>query len=160
FAGRLSSPDPKNRCNDLAIKAVELAIAAEPDEPAHLASKFYILLVCKQDRKAAESVGRYLIEKAADNANLLNTFAWRLLTEPESKGKFNELALAAAEKSHQASGGTNWMYVDTLALAKFETGSIAQAIELEKKAIELCDNDALIGDLKQVLKRFEDAQKK
>ncbi|MHC4090457.1 MAG: redoxin domain-containing protein, partial [Planctomycetota bacterium] len=38
FAGRLSSPDPKNRCNDLAIKAVELAIAAEPDEPAHLAS--------------------------------------------------------------------------------------------------------------------------
>ena len=155
FARVLSSPDPKNRCNALAIKAVELALAAEPEEPAHLEAKFYVLAVCEKDLKAAEAVGRYLIERAAEDADLLNDLAWRLLTEKETRGKFNELALAAAEKCHLVSGGNNWMYLDTLALIKFATGSVAESIELEKRAIELCDNEQAKDELKAALRRFE-----
>ncbi len=159
FAMVLSRPDPKHRCNDLALKAIELAQAAEPDEPAHLQAKFHVLAACKQDLKAAEQIGRYLIEKAAGDAGRLNEFAWTLLTEEPLAGKFNSLALAAAERCHQVSGGTNWMYLDTLALAKFETGDAAAAIELEKKAIELCPSDASKPALQEALARFEAGKK-
>ncbi len=158
FARVLSSPDPDHRCNALAVKAVELALAAEPEEPVHLETKFRLLVVCQKDFKAAEAVGRYLVEKTPDDATLLNNFAWRLLTEEDTKGKFSALALVAAEKSHRISGGDNWVFLDTLALAKFDTGSVAQAVEFEQKAIELCENDRALEELRAALKRFEEAQ--
>ena len=159
FARTLSSPDPKHRCNDLALKAVALALSAEPDRAEHLETKFLILATCKQDHKAAEIVGRYLVEKAANDAGLLNGFSWGLLTDEATKGKYNELALIAAQRCHEASGGKNWSYLDTLALAKFENGAVAEAIELEKKAIELCENEAMKEQLTEVLARFEADQK-
>ncbi|MCP4247510.1 MAG: redoxin family protein [bacterium] len=159
FARTLGSPDPMHRCNDLALKAVELALAAEPDRAEHLQTKFLILATCKQDHKTAEKVGRYLVEKAADDANLLNGFSWGLLTDESTKGKYNELALIAAQRCHDASGGKNWSYLDTLALAKFENGAVAEAVELEKKAIELCDNEAMKAQLKEVLAGFEATKK-
>ncbi len=155
FARTLSSPDPKNKCNDLALRAVELAINAEPGEPYHLQTKFDILATCKQDRKAAENIGRYLIEQAADDSALLNGFAWDLLTNEATAGKYNALALAAAEKANQVSGGKDWMIIDTLALAKFENGAVKEAVELEKKAIELCTNEKALPSLKEALERFE-----
>jgi len=160
FARTLSSPDAKERCNDLALKAVELALSAEPDEPRHLMTKFYIVATCKKDAGAAEGIGRYLLEKAADNADLLNELSWTLLTEEGLAGKFNALALAAAEQCHKVSEGKNWMYLDTLALAKFENGAAAEAVELEKKAIELCDLEPAKPQLKEALARFEQELKK
>jgi tetratricopeptide (TPR) repeat protein len=159
FARQLSKPDPKERCNDLALRAVELAIAAEPDEPAHLQTKFQIIAYCKQDEAAAAKVGRYLIEKASGDANMLNSFAWALLTEPGLMGKYNELALAASERMHEVSGGENWSYLDTHALAKFENGKVEEAIELEKKAIALCENEGAKPSLKAALERFEAGKK-
>ena len=155
FAHTLSSPNPEDVCNDLALRSVELAVAAEPDEPEHIASKFQILAACKQDHAAAEKVGRYFIEKASNDPDVLNSFAWPLLTEEPLAGKYNTLALAAAERANQVSGGKNWMILDTLALAKFETGAAAEAIELEKKAIELCTNPRALPSLTEALDRYQ-----
>ncbi len=158
FARALALPDAESRFHDLALRAVQMAISAQPDEPTHLRTKFRILALCKKDISAANIVGRYLIEKAAEDAKLLNNFAWDLLTKEEFGHQFNELALAAAEKSHLASGGEDWRYLDTYALAKFETGDVDGAIELETKAIELCPADRA-ADVKEVLQRFEAAKK-
>ena len=47
------------------------------------------------------------------------------------------------------------MFVDTLALAMFRTGDADDAVELEKKAIELCGSCGGLGELQKVLARFE-----
>ena len=157
FAMELSRPDPKNPCNDLALQAIDLAIAAEPEEPIHLQYKFQVLATCKEDHQAAERIGYYLVEKAAEDASLLNGFSWALLTDEPLAGKFNKLALAAAERCQQASSGNNWMFLDTLALAKFENGQVAQAVNLEKKALELCPDEGARVVLQESLYRFEGA---
>lgn len=159
FARTLSSPDRADICGDLALKAVELAIEAEPEEPRHFLTKFSILNECKNDVARASITGQYLIQKAVGDADFLNGFAWNLLTEDATKGKFNELALAAAEEMYKSSGGDRWTHIDTLALAKFENGATAEAIALEKKAIEKCDSEYAVASLKEALERFEKAAK-
>ncbi len=158
FAMALAAPERTSRCNALAVLAVDLAIAAEPDNASHLRAKFHIQAVCQKNPRAAEATGRYLIEKAGDDAGMLNMFAWDLLTEDDTKGKFNELALAAAQRCDKVSESKNWMYVDTFALAKFENGAVAEAIKLQEKAIELCDSPQYLPELKESLKQFEDGK--
>lgn len=158
FAGSISMPAPDPRCHDLALKAVELAIAAQPEDPNHLQAKFSILAFGKKDHAAAEETGRLLLQKAANDPKTLNNFAWGLLTDSMLAGRHNALALAVAERAYQASGGMDWTYLDTLALAKFENGAIAEAVDLERRAIEKCSpDDPAMSDLKTALARFEAA---
>ncbi len=154
FAGVLSSPPRAKLCGDLALRAAQLAIEADPEEPRHYLGQFYILWECKKDRDAAARAGQYLVQKAAGNADFLNGFAWELLTGANTKGKFNALALAAAEAMHKSPGGDSWTHLDTLALAKFENGAVEDAIALETKAISLCDNEFAKITLQGSLKRF------
>ncbi|MCH7702477.1 MAG: redoxin domain-containing protein [Planctomycetes bacterium] len=154
----LSDPALGKRCDDLALRAIDMAIAAEPNELQHLLGKFQILAVCKRDDKAAIAIGEYLIEKAAGDARLLDSLSWSLMTERETEGRFSELALKAAKRCHKISEGKNWSYVDTLALALFETGDVAEAIKIEEKAIKLAhDQEAhemSIEELELALARF------
>jgi len=155
LAGTLASPQPDSPRNDLALRAIELAIAAEPAEPAHLESKFYLLAAFQSDRSAAEAAGRLFIDQAGSDAAALNSFAWQLLTDPALGGRYHRLALLAAERANRSSSGRNWEVLDTLALAKFETGAVAEAVELQKQAIARCDNPQALPSLKQALARFQ-----
>lgn len=155
LAMRLAAPDSPSRCHTVALQAIDQAIAAEPEEAAHLETKFHVLWTCRQDQAAARAVGLYYIDKVTE-APSLNNFSWMLLTEEDTAGKFNDLALASAEKCHQLSGGKNWMFLDTLALAKFENGRIEEAVEFEGKAIELCPpGHPAKADLEAALRRFQ-----
>lgn len=160
FAGTLSSPARAEKCSDLALRAVELAIQAEPDEPRHYATKFFIQHQCKNDIRAANDTGQYLIQKAADDADFLNGFAWSLLTDESTKGKFNALALAAAETMRKAPGGDGWSQMDTLALARFENGRIDEAIKIQKQAIARCHDEHARAALTDSLRRYQNAKKK
>ena len=159
FAMAMAAPQRTNRCNSLAVRAVNLAIAAEPDNASHLRAKFHIQAVCQRNVKAAQATGRYLIEKAGDDAGLLNRFAWNLLTQDDTKGLFNELALAAAQRCDQVSATKHWMHVDTFALAQFENGAVAEAIKLQENAIELCDSPQYLSELQERLQQFQDARR-
>ncbi|MCH8853748.1 MAG: TlpA family protein disulfide reductase [Planctomycetes bacterium] len=155
-ARMLGNPDAPTGCHDLALEAVELAIAAEPEAYGHLRVKFDILVKCRKDIKGASAIGRYMVEQASEEAGFLNNFSWSLLTDEPLKGQFNELALVAAEKCHHASGGENYMYLDTFALAQFENGAVAEAVELQKQAVELCPKDSsLMAELKERLEQFK-----
>jgi len=160
LASMLANPESPSGCHDLALTAIEKAIAAEPEELRYLQTKFDILVNCLNDLHAAETVGRYLVEQAAEEDGLLNNFAWGLLTDEPCKGKFNTLALLAAEKCHQASGGENFMYLDTYSLAKFENGLVDEAIKLQKQAIELCPKDfSGMAEFKERLELYEKSKK-
>jgi hypothetical protein len=48
------------------------------------------------------------------------------------------------------------MFLDTLALAKFENGRVEEAVEFERKAIELCPSEhPAKADLDAALRRFQ-----
>lgn len=159
FAEVLSSPMMREKCGELALRAVELAIEVAPQEPVHHLTKFHILHECKKDRQAANVTGQYFVQLAAQDASALNDFAWGLLTEEGYMGQYAELALAASETMKKAPGGDSWMCLDTLALAKFENGKIDEAIAIEKQALEKCPEGPAKPELQAALERFEAAKK-
>jgi thiol-disulfide isomerase/thioredoxin/tetratricopeptide (TPR) repeat protein len=156
----LADPKLRNVYGDLAIQAIDMAAAADPEgNVSLLKDKFELLLAQRADQQQLEEMGRYLIEQASENAALLNEFAWGLLKDPPTKGRFNALALAAAERCDKASGGNNPMYLDTYAWAMFENGNINEAIRLEQKAISLLeDGNPAVMQFRVALRRFEKAK--
>lgn len=93
-------------------------------------------------------------------AKTLNNVAWELLTEDEYAGKHAELALTLSQRSNELTDFINWAYVDTLALAKFQTGDAQAAIELEKTALDLCNDRGQKPALEEALARFKAATTK
>ncbi len=144
---------------DKALTLLDQQLTAQPGNTKVLRRKFDILAVRKDDPAAATQAAEALYEGLRDNAAELNNFAWELLTEDKYQHKYNDLALRLARRSNELTNHAVWAYVDTLALAEFETGSAARAIELEKKAIELCRKAGGSGlkDLETALARFAGA---
>ena len=140
---------------DEALAAIETRLAENPQSVKLLRKKFDVLAVGKKDREAAGRCARMIFEKTRDNANALNTFAWRLLTEDKYGRAYGDLALKMSERSNELTNHENWMFLDTLAVASFANGNVQSAIELEKKAIERCKGDG-VKELKKTLARFED----
>ncbi len=149
----------KKNDHQSAIRQIDEILSKTPDNCSMLRKKFYILSVKADDRDAAMKCGQQVYACVSNSPNTLNTIAWRLLTQDRYAGKYNELALRMSERSNKLTHERNWMYVDTLAVAKFETGDITTAIQLEKKAIELADGKGA-PDLQQSLARFESALEK
>jgi hypothetical protein len=123
-----------------------------------LTMKFHIQVMAKRMEKA-KATGEKVLEKIRESAEDLNQFAWAMLTDEPFKGSFSDLALKAAMEADKLSEGKDWQIVDTLALAKFETGAAEEAVELEKKAIKLAREagaDArAIAQMEKALKKFE-----
>jgi putative CocE/NonD family hydrolase len=141
---------------DNALSAVEQLIAGEPDNVDLLKTKCQILATGKKDRQATLECGNVLLEKLKNDAEELNSVAWKLLTKTEFDNAYDEMAVKFAERANDLTRRENWMHVDTLALAKFETGDAQGAIELGRKAIQLCGNDCWgLENLKQALDRYQ-----
>jgi tetratricopeptide (TPR) repeat protein len=146
-----------------ALGLVDRKLAKEAHNADALRQKFDILAVHKQDMPAALAAAEQLAAALDDNALGLNDLAWALLTEGRYGGRFNERALRLSQRSNELTGRKVWAYVDTLALAEFEAGNVAQAIELEQKAIELSKQNAGgsgLADMQKALRRFQAAQDK
>ncbi len=140
----------------LALQAIGRAVELEPTNVQAWQVRFRLLVAKGQEEEAKTSAAKF-VELANDDANELNNFAWALLTEDPFKGKWNELALKASTRSNDLTKNESWMYLDTLALAKFETGAAAEAVTLEEKSIELAKKEGVGG---QDLKGLEDALKR
>jgi len=141
---------------DAALETVEGALAGQPGNLKLLRSKFRILATGKEDRDAALACADAILKAARENATALNSIAWVILTENRYGGEYPDVALRLSERSNEITGHNNWAFVDTLALAKFETGDVQAAIRLQREAIELSDGSG-ISELKATLARFEDA---
>ena len=121
------------------------------------------LLTRKGQVEDAGKVAKEFVTLAHDDAAMLNNLAWTLLTDEKLEGKFHGLALKAAARCDELTDGGSWMYVDTLALAKFKNGAAAEAVELQKRAMELARKANVrpetLDDLEKRLKLFEEAVK-
>jgi tetratricopeptide (TPR) repeat protein len=71
----------------------------------------------------------------------LNSIAWRLLVDYPQDLRDPELGLICAQRANELSNHDNHAYLDTLALAHFQTGNVEAAIENVKKALQLAPED-------------------
>jgi thiol-disulfide isomerase/thioredoxin len=144
---------------DLAVRAARKAI---DKDPANSGARLLLVqaLLKKGSREDAVSECKKIVESARDNALALNDAAWTLLTEGEFPAPVIELALRASERCNEITGGKNWMYLDTLALAKFKTGAKEEALELQRKAVALGEQaKAPAAALKEARGRLEEFEK-
>lgn len=75
-----------------------------------------------------------VVEQVGNDQHQRNSVAWDLMTDKETVGKCDDVALAIVQKMEQ-SGVRDPNHFDTMALAYFLTGGFDKAVELEQKAI-------------------------
>lgn len=139
--------------------ALDELLAVTSTDTRKIGSVFDLLAVRKGDEEAARAFADKLFDRFHKDANALNNFAWALLTEDKYEEKYDDVALRYATRANELTDHGNWAYVDTLALAMFKAGRIAEAIKLEQHAIQLSESSGGGGlqELKAALARFEKA---
>ena len=105
----------------------------------------------------AAAIGAQLI--GSDNSAMLNALAWRILTDVPQESRDLELAREAAAKAVKLTEEKNPSILDTYALAMYELGKkyVAQAVTLQKKAVDLTDDAQAKESLSKALRRYESA---
>lgn len=81
--------------------------------------------------------GEKLFKKARADADIMEGLAWAILTFEEIKWRDTQLALRAAQAAMDASRGRDASILDTYAKALFAAGKVREAINYQKKALEL-----------------------
>jgi tetratricopeptide (TPR) repeat protein len=138
-----------------ALEAVDALIAENPHDVGLHQFKFRVLAVGLKDPDAARAWAEVYRTRFADNANALNVLAWRLLTEKQYEHQYNDVALTLAERACAVE--PDWAYLDTLARAKFDTGDVHAALELQERALAECPKSRR-GILQEPLARYRAAQ--
>lgn len=139
------------------IILLALALTVAPlraDDVDEQVQKYFELATAGKDEAGAKKVGESILTGTKD-ANTLNEFAWKLLTDEGIAKRDMDLAMKAAKAAYDACEGKNAAIVDTYARAFFDTGKTDEAIKLQKKALEICDDDNLKSELQDTLKRYE-----
>ncbi len=145
-------------------KALEQIVAGTYDlKQVIFAAKFrerihdYLHLAAEGDSPLARAAGRKLLEDGAKHPDLLNDFAWEILTHEHGDINFRDkkLAVEAARTANTVTGGKDASILDTYALALFESGSAGEAVKVQQEAIRICEDKELIADLKERLERYQ-----
>ncbi len=118
-------------------------------------SQKYFELIANGKDDDAKKLGEEILKDAATDADALNNFAWKILTEEGLKKRDLELATRVAKTANDLTEGKNAPILDTYARAFFESGKIDEAITLQKKALEFCDDENLKTELEATLKQYE-----
>ena len=119
------------------------------------AQEYLILAKYGRDKEGADKVGRKLLDSGYDDAEFFGQVAWTLLTDDSLTYKNLPFALEVATFANTLADGKSANVLDTLAFAQFKSGDIPKAVETQKKAIEICDNEDLLAQLKQRLAEYE-----
>jgi thiol-disulfide isomerase/thioredoxin len=145
-----------------AIKAnQERRVAVEKRRKALEISNKYLEAVKASDKpEGVDQLGQDALASLGTDANLLNGFAWSLLTDEDIKFRDPKFALRVAKAAYDACEGKEAAIVDTYARALFDNGQKQAAIEYQKKAVQLAGKDeGLRMELETTLKKYEGAEK-
>jgi tetratricopeptide (TPR) repeat protein len=110
-----------------------------------------------QSEETAEEGYRILRENIKpfwDDAMILNSIAWAVLTDPAIAKRDLDLALEFSERAMEVTEGKQGSIIDTAARAHYERGDLKKAIELQKKAVENAE-EGMEEQLKQTLAEYE-----
>lgn len=135
---------------DYAISDYTKAIQKKPDYDKaifHRADRLYE----KKDYASAIIDYEKAIELNPKNPMLYNNYSWLLSTCPDGKLRNGDKAVNLALKANELKAD-EVIFLDTLAAAYAEKGNFEKAIQIERKAISLIDDNKKLGKFKDELK--------
>lgn len=140
---------------DLAAAKSEI----EPKQQANVGMMKFTTSAREKNISGMIEAGRKVLEANAKDGDTLNMIAWTIVDPARGfdlagNPKLVALALEAAKKANDASGGKDPGTLDTLAWAYFASGDKNAAIATEKKAIELAKGD-MKKELEESLAKFQ-----
>ncbi|HEX5054302.1 MAG TPA: hypothetical protein VFZ65_21160 [Planctomycetota bacterium] len=125
-----------------------------PSRSRALMSHYEWLRTNGLDQRALATLNK-VVDQLGDNVQRCNSVAWDLMTDKETAGKFDDVALAIAERMQKSPGELAHNQLDTVAFAHFLNGRVDEAIVLEKQAIERGGNS---DDYRRRLRTYESAR--
>lgn len=132
---------------DYTLQSEQLAQRAE-----RLIGRYFATLK-RGDMNEAAKLGHRIVEWGSARPDMLREFAWRILTEPGLERRDPKTALDAATVAADAAPD-DFRALETLALAQFESGSKAEALETQKSAIAVCPDQILQNRMQETLDKF------
>jgi tetratricopeptide (TPR) repeat protein len=144
-----------------AIAACDELIAMDPDEFGQVAVfKFQIMLQKIGDTEAAYAYAREVAKgPLGEEAWALNGIAWYIVDpEFELDSRDLDLAMRLASRANEITEGKDGEVLDTLARVYFSQGDVGKAIELQKKAIRLVEDEDK-SEYEKALAEYEAAKK-
>jgi thiol-disulfide isomerase/thioredoxin len=112
------------------------------------------------DKAKAAELAKQLGGLNLNDAQMLNDFAWAILTDETIKQRDLPLATKLAKAGVDASKDKNAAILDTYARALFDSGKVVDAIAYQLKAIAVCANDSEKSELEATLKKYQAAADK
>ena len=106
------------------------------------------------DAETAAGLSRQLEELKISDPQMLNELAWFILTDERVKQRDLALATRLAKQAVDGGGGEDSSILDTYARALFDSGRIADAVAIQKKAVAASPDEP---ELAETLKRYEAA---
>jgi TPR repeat protein len=139
---------------DEAIEAARQAIRLDPNLAVAHDAICGILASQGQIEGAITACTRAL-ELDPENTDILNNFAWLLVTAEDPRLRDPQKGLLLAQRAVEANSGQDAAILDTLGEAYFANGRFDEAVDVQRKAIALePQNEAL----QQKLHKFEQAR--
>ena len=125
-----------------AIAVLDKAMVESPMLEAQLGVVKLNLLQQVGRQEEMIAYGNKLVAGAfKDNADALNNLGWMLANGDDVSKPTAQLAVKAAARANEISGGDDANILDTLALATFKAGDARKAVELQEKAMKLAGDE-------------------
>lgn len=118
--------------------------------------KYFAQVTYGRDDAETRALGARVIEDGSGDAQIMNEFAWNILTEPAVKFRDLDLAMKAAKAALDASEAKDAAILDTYARALWDNGSKAEALEYQKKAVAAAAEPELKAELEATLRQYEE----
>lgn len=140
---------------DAAAKAMDDLYNLDPEQFAGIqAQKFMMYLnEAKQPAKAYGLKDALLANKTImGNAQMLNRIAWGVVDpQADVETRDADFALAFAQKANELTNASDPAIIDTVARCHWLKGDKAKAIELQQKAVKLCEENEDYAEMKEDL---------
>ncbi len=107
-----------------------------------------------RDSEDLKKLGLETVDGLKSDPTTLNQVAWLILTDERVLTRHLEVALKAAKLAYDGCEGKDTAIIDTYARALFDTGRKKEAIEMQRKAIDLEDNPIEKLGLQHTLDRY------
>lgn len=117
------------------------------------------LLSGSTNTMSAKQMGEQILVDGSSNPWLLNSFAWRILTDPKLKNRDLVLAIHASKAACEVDPTHNPSFVDTYARGLYLQGKLSEAVAMQKHAIEMASDPAQRARLEKILNGYEEAAK-
>ena len=135
-------------------KLRELARKVEKAEP--MLNRYFELITSSDSPKGTDELITEFMPLIEENAQILNSVSWAILTRKGVQHRDLKLALRMATLAKDLTGGKDANTLDTYARALWETGKKHEAVKYQKQAVELAEGDQMKAELNKTLRKYEE----